>query len=227
MKAIILLHGALGAQSQFDQLEQILKKEFQVFKMDLIGHGERTKDMNYSIETFSNDLEGFIIKNNIQEPTIFGYSMGGYVAMHLANKKPDLISQIITYGTKVNWSKSIAEKEVQMLNPDKIEEKVPKFAQYLASIHGSENWKVVMKQTADLMIGLGENNIIQEIAPSINTPVSIGISTTDEMVTIEESENLANKLPNGKLNIIENQPHPIQRIDSSVLSEIIKKEVLS
>ena len=54
--------------------------------------------------------------------------MGGYVALQLANKHPKYVQKIITLGTKFAWDKETAAKEVKMLNPEKIEEKIPAFA---------------------------------------------------------------------------------------------------
>ena len=47
-----------------------------------------------------------------------GHSMGGYVALKLALKRPELVDRIITLGTKFNWTPEVAAKEVKMLNPD-------------------------------------------------------------------------------------------------------------
>lgn len=227
MQSIILLHGALGAAAQFDQVIEPLSTDFDVHVFDLIGHGNRKNSTPFAIDTFSNDLNEYIESNNISEPIVFGYSMGGYVAMHLASKNPSAIKKIITYGTKVKWDEAIATQETRLLNPDKIEEKVPKFAQYLGSLHGDKDWKIVMQKTAQLMIELGRNNLIESFCHTINTEVEIGISNTDEMVTLEESKHIAEKLPNGRLKIHDQLPHPIQKIKSVELIKIIKAGINS
>jgi pimeloyl-ACP methyl ester carboxylesterase len=51
--------------------------------------------------------------------------MGGYVALKTAVLHPGRIEAIVTLGTKFHWDPENASNEVRMLNPEKIEEKVP------------------------------------------------------------------------------------------------------
>ena len=47
----------------------------------------------------------------ITRADIFGYSMGGYVALHAARRHPERIGSIMTLGTKFAWDTPTAEKE--------------------------------------------------------------------------------------------------------------------
>lgn len=225
MESIILLHGALGAAYQFNHITTELSKDYKVYTFDFIGHGPRELSTPFSIVNFSDDLEQFIVAKKIANPTVFGYSMGGYVALHLASENDRILKKVITYGTKVLWNKAIASQETKLLIPEKIEEKVPKFAQYLASLHGESKWKDVVNHTAQLMINLGNNNSIETFSKRINVEVEIGISNTDEMVTLAESKHIASYLRNGTLKIHNNLPHPIQKINQETLLKIIKEGI--
>ena len=77
--------------------------------------------------------------------------MGGYVALSAAIKAPRRFSKIITLGTKFSWSPAEAKKEIQLLNPEIIQEKVPAFANRLSHIHGKEHWQNLMLKTAQMM----------------------------------------------------------------------------
>ncbi|MFN8230133.1 MAG: alpha/beta fold hydrolase [Bacteroidia bacterium] len=137
MKNIILLHGAIGAADQLIPLEnELTKQNFKVFKFSFSGHGNTPFNNDFSIKQFAKELELFISENNLIQPAIFGYSMGGYVALYLVTQMPMLIGNIITLGTKFNWTEEIAKKEIQLLNPKTIIEKVPKFANALQQRHG-------------------------------------------------------------------------------------------
>ncbi|MBK7855574.1 MAG: hypothetical protein IPJ79_12335 [Bacteroidetes bacterium] len=61
--------------------------------------------------------------NNIGAANIFGYSMGGYVALWLARFKPHLVQFVFTLATKLNWNEETSAKENRMLNANKMEEK--------------------------------------------------------------------------------------------------------
>ncbi len=111
-----------------------------------------------------------------------------------------------------------------MLNPAKIEEKVPAFARQLAAIHSANDWKAVMHRTADMMVALGAGKkLSQEELTQIEQVVYIGIGSEDHMVSLEESREATTLLPNGHLVTMDGFKHPIDRIDNLLLATYIKE----
>jgi len=217
---LIVLHGALGSAKQLQPLCNKLEATFDIYTFDFSGHGGRVFDTEFTINQFASELKGFISENNLQGTDVFGYSMGGYVALKLVETESNLLGKIHTLGTKFAWSPETAAKEVKMLNPEKIEEKVPAFAKALADRHAPNDWREVLNKTKDMMLGLGEQPALttQDIN-TITNSVIIGIGSDDHMVSIEESQHVAQQLPNGKLKIFEGFKHPIEQVDYNVLSE--------
>ena len=117
---LILLHGALGAKGQFHELITELKVYFDVHAINFEGHGGRLSKNDYSIDLFTGNVIDYIQSLIVDRVVVFGYSMGGYVALNAAMKIPKRISKVITLGTKFKWDMMSAEKEVKMLNPIKI-----------------------------------------------------------------------------------------------------------
>ncbi len=219
MKNILLLHGALGSKKQLFGLESILNSNFNCVTLNFEGHGDHASEKAFSIDLFTQNVINFLQENQIENTHIFGYSMGGYVALNLAIKKPELVGKIMTYGTKFDWTPESAEKEVKMLNPEKIEEKVPAFAHKLQSTHTANDWKDVMNKTAQMMLELGNGARLEiDDFSRIQQNVLISIGTKDHMVSIEESKIAANSLPNGKLFKFESEPHMIEQLDADQLS---------
>jgi pimeloyl-ACP methyl ester carboxylesterase len=162
-------------------------------------------------------------QKEIQKANIFGYSMGGYVAMYLAKHHPEKIAKVFTFATKFLWNPEIAAKEIKMLDPDKIEMKLPAFAKTLESRHSANNWKTVLNKTAEMMISLGEKNCLSITDyNSIENPVQIGIGDKDTMVTLEETIEVYRNLKNARLLVMPETQHPIERIDK----QRIKNEIL-
>ena len=220
---IILLHGALGTKEQLNPLKQQLSNEFQVHVFNFEGHGNKATSKDFTIELFTDNVVDYMKANNLESTHLFGYSMGGYVALNLAQQHPQLVDKIVTLGTKFAWNKATAEKEMKLLNPEKIADKVPAFAQMLASIHTNNDWKMVVEKTANMMYALGTGAKIKATTLSqIEQKVLIGIGDQDHMVSIAESKETADLLPNGSLKIIEGFQHPIDKIDVEKLSSIIK-----
>ncbi|MBK9190118.1 MAG: alpha/beta hydrolase [Crocinitomicaceae bacterium] len=98
MKSLILLHGALGAASQLEPLKKILQNVFDVHILEFEGHGQTYSDKPYSIDLFVSNLKSYLDQHQLKEVFVFGYSMGGYVALKLASQLPEYFSKIITLG---------------------------------------------------------------------------------------------------------------------------------
>lgn len=215
---LLLLHGALGSKKQFAGIKELLADKFDVYDMNFEGHGGLDSDNDFSIQLFTENTKHFIENNGLEKVNIFGYSMGGYVALNTALLYPNLINKIITLGTKFDWNPTSSANEVKMLNPSKIKEKIPHFAEKLKQEHAPANWETVMKKTAGMMLNLGNKSALKEDDfKKIQHDVTIGIGSKDRMVSYEESENTSSLLANGKLVLLESVPHPIDRIDSTIL----------
>ena len=148
--------------------------------------------------------------------------MGGYVGLKLALSHPELVGKILTLGTKFNWTKAISEQEVRKLNPEIIAAKVPVFAKRLEELDSADSWKVVVNKTAKMMLDLGNGKKISDASlAQLNNQITIGIGELDNMVTLEESQRIAELLPNGKLEIISGFKHPIEQIDVQELANFI------
>jgi pimeloyl-ACP methyl ester carboxylesterase len=220
---LILLHGALGSKNQFNPVIERLKEFYEVYSINFEGHGGNESLNEFSIQVFTENVIDYMQINSIDKATIFGYSMGGYVALNLALKAPKKIKKIITLGTKFKWDMESAEKEVKMLDPIVIEEKVPLFAERLKQEHDPQNWKVVMKKTAKMMIDMAEGaRLIDSDFKKIHQKVIIGIGSLDTMVSYEESEYISRLLPNSKLIQLEGVKHPIDKIGTDELIEYIR-----
>jgi pimeloyl-ACP methyl ester carboxylesterase len=219
---LILLHGALGSKKQLEPLKHILADEFHIYNLNFEGHGGRLSNNEFSIDLFLSNVLDLIHEKGIEGTNIFGYSMGGYVALKLALDHAELVGRIVTLGTKFNWTKESAEKEVRMLNPAKVEEKVPAFARHLQKIHAPCDWKEVMSKTSRMMINMGNGNQLSEDdLRRISAQVLIGIGGLDKMVSVEESRSAAHLLPHGEFMVIEGFQHPFETIDMGRMADIL------
>jgi len=223
MKPIILLHGAIGAKDQLEPLAVGLQQQgYHVFTLSFSGHGQTAFQTNFGIEQFALELEQFIKTNNLDKPTVFGYSMGGYVALYLAKHQPTLLGNIITLGTKFEWSPEISAKETKMLDSKTIIEKVPKFAEALQKRHDT-NWQLLLQKTADMMIDLGNKNVLSlNDFASIENKVLIGLADRDNMVTLEETTAVYKQLKNGAMYMLPNTKHAIETVNVILLRKIIE-----
>jgi len=224
MQNILLLHGAIGSSVQLEPLANLLTSSIKVNLLNFSGHGGKSIPAEpFSIEMFAEDVLYFIDRNKLGKIDIYGYSMGGYVAMYIARNYLDKINRIFTTATKFNWNEETALRESKVLDADKIAEKIPKFAEQLSQRHSPEDWKVVLKKTAEMMINLGRSKTLKDEDLSlIENNVLVSIGDRDTIVSIEETVDVYRNLKNGSLLILPDTPHPIEKISAERLAYEIK-----
>lgn len=213
---LLLLHGALGSAQSFEALEKLLAPQFEVKTLNFPGHGgEKIPQEGINPQLLVDSVNHFIAQAFKPEGVyIFGYSMGGYVALQAALGGDAQIAGIITLATKMQWSPEIAENEKRMLNPDAILEKVPQFAAELEKRHAPENWKLLMQNVADYLGILGQNNYLNSATLSaLNIPVKFMIGDRDKMVSLDETTQAYKAVKSSSMAVLPNTQHPIEKAD--------------
>ncbi len=222
MKSLILLHGALGCQDQMKELVRALQNQFKIYTIEFRGHGRRAENTKpFTLDLLAKDLNDEINFLELQDPIVFGYSMGGYVALYHALKYPHINLSIITLATKFDWNTETAERESSQLEIGLLKSRVPAFIETLKLRHGL-HWQKTIENTRELMLQLGltkplnESNLTQ-----IQSKTLICIGDKDKMVSITESEDCAKHLPRGELRILTDTPHPFEKVSVDELSKLI------
>ena len=106
---IILLHGSGQSHVVWSLTDQYLSDQgYNVFTLDLPGHGNSEGESLKLIEEMAEWLEKVVRKIGIQDLTILGHSQGCLVALEYANKFPKKIKKLIfiagSYEIPVNKS---------------------------------------------------------------------------------------------------------------------------
>lgn len=218
-KPLLLLHGALGSADQLLPLAKSLGGSFDLHCFTFYGHGGKgNPERPFRIEHFAEELANYLTEKGLQQVPVFGYSMGGYVALYLAQLAPYSFSHILTLGTKFDWSAESAAREAKHLQPAVIAEKVPRFAQALAARHQPFDWQRVVEHTADMMKALGENPLLSDKAlGTIQPPVTIMRGSEDRMVSAAESLRAVSSLEKAQYIELQGQGHPLEQLDLDLL----------
>lgn len=223
MYPVLLLHGALGSKTQLYPFKNALEESgLVVHTINFSGHSGEGYAADFGIETFAADVVRFMDKHRIRRANIFGYSMGGYVALWMAHRYPEYTDKIVTLGTKFDWSPESAAREISKVDPDKILEKVPAFARILEQRHAPNDWRELLYKTADMMRTLGEKPLLTEqIFQQIINDVLILLGDLDDIADLMYSKTVAEILPHGKFLSLEKTPHPIERTDVKFIQRIL------
>ena len=221
---LVLLHGALGAGSQLDALAERLRPHFTLHQMDFEGHaGAPARGRPFQVRHFAENVLEMLDARGIGSARFFGYSMGGYVALHLAGTHPDRIDRVATLGTKFRWDPQTAAREAARLDPEVIAAKVPQFAEALAARHErAGGWERVLAMTADFLRELGERPALtDEVLAAIRQPVRVIVGDRDATVGVEESTAVAAMLGAGSVRVLPDTPHPIEQANPDALAAVL------
>jgi len=225
MQPLLLLHGALGAADMMQPLQQALSEHYHVHTFSFAGHGgQPLPEEGLSIDFFARELHEYITAYGLQGVPVFGYSMGGYVALRLLKSHPGIISRLITLATKFHWDPETAARECSMLQPDKVAAKLPAFARALSERHAPVNWKELMTATAAMLHAMGEDSPLKpEDFPTFQLPVLLLLGDRDKMVGLEETLAVYRALPKAAMGMLPGTPHPLEQADPLLLSFLIHR----
>lgn len=220
--SLLLLHGALGAASQFSKQEELLTEKFNVHLYDFPGHGGKSfAEQPLTLPILTEHLLDHLREFHLIGSHVFGYSMGGYAALWLEANKPGCFSSIMTLGTKFQWMPETAEKEAKLIQPDLVESKSPHFAETLKARHAPNDWRKLNEETIHLMEHLGRHPLTATEFENISCPVRLAVGDRDSMVSIGETLPVFTSLPNASLLVMPHTPHAFEKINPAYLSEEI------
>ncbi|WP_185870411.1 alpha/beta fold hydrolase [Blattabacterium cuenoti] len=89
---IIFLHGFMESLEIFKKISNFLSEKYKVILMDFPGHGKSTflEKKIFSMEKSAEIVKYLLEKEKIEKAVFVGHSMGGYVALALAEKNPEV-----------------------------------------------------------------------------------------------------------------------------------------
>ena len=93
--ACLLIHGLDNNAHIWDNLATTLQQNFQVFAIDIRGHGESdwTNRNCYTLDTLLNDIEQIRAYLSLTDFSIIGHSLGGIIAAHYTAQNLEFIQQ--------------------------------------------------------------------------------------------------------------------------------------
>jgi len=108
---LVLLHGLARDWNSFSGLLPVLASRFQIFALDLRGHGKSSRVTHcYRITEFAADVVQFLKTLLPGGAAIFGYSLGGSVGMCVASDQNCKVTALIVGDASVspeNFSRSM------------------------------------------------------------------------------------------------------------------------
>jgi len=215
---LILLHGSGQSHVVWSLTDQYLsEKGYNIFALDLPGHGNSEGQSLNSIEEIANWLEKVVIKIGIQDLTILGHSQGCLVALEYAHKFPKRIKSLIFVAGsyKIPVNKSLIDLahsgDMESLNL------MMKWGYgYSKQFIGGNPLQKILNSTRevrevlaiDLIACNNYKNGINAVK-KIKCPTLFIFGELDKMIKLDEGKKFFQLIPNSKIHVIKDCGHMI------------------
>lgn len=92
---LVLLHGLFGSANNLGQLARAFKDDHVVYSVDLPDHGRSDWLSESSIENYTRVVAHWLVSSGVGQSRVLGHSLGGKVAMQLAQDFPSLVEGLV------------------------------------------------------------------------------------------------------------------------------------
>lgn len=100
--ALVLLHGGSARWQSWNPILPGLAEQWHVYAPDLRGHGKSGRAQQYRLQDYAADTAAFL-SGVVKKPAfLFGYSLGGMVALYTAAQFPEQVNAVIVGDAPLN-----------------------------------------------------------------------------------------------------------------------------
>lgn len=222
--AILLSHSLFFDHRMFAHQIEHFSKSYRVVAYDQRGHGDSPHPSNgrYDMDTLTQDAVGLIEKLGLGATHVVGNSMGGFIALRLGARHPELVRSVTTVGSSADKENKVDEYRplVQAL---KQYGAAPVIDPLMYTMFGDSTlsdpvqhslcatWRARM-EVLPPTIGLAAEAVVERKGVvdeliRIQSPVLAIAGEEDHAYTIALSEQIANMAKNGVCVVVERAGH--------------------
>ncbi len=215
-RPVVLLHGGGMSAESWAQQVPALAEHYRVFVPERRGHG-RTPDAEgpMSYAGMADETAALLDELGLREARVVGWSDGGAVAMHLALRRPDLVSKMVVIGAFAN-NDGATEGSAALLSGG--EESLAMLHQMFEPLYtalspdGPGHFKVVLEK----WLRMWQEGPLLEVAELAGIGVPVLVMQGDhDGVRVEHSAQIARTVPDAQLAVVPGTSHtlPLEKPD--------------
>jgi 2-hydroxymuconate-semialdehyde hydrolase/2-hydroxy-6-oxo-octa-2,4-dienoate hydrolase len=237
---VVLLHGSgpgVSGRANWQHTIPGLAEHFRVIAPDIVGYGatSRPADVVYSLRTWSDHVLGLLDALELGRVALVGNSLGGRIALDIAERHPERISRMVLMGspgvgmTVTDGLKALRAYEPSPANmrallldyfavdPSIITEELVRI-RYEASLETFDAYRAMFSDPRHKGNELG---ITEEQARSIHTPALLVHGREDKVVPPEVSWTMLHLLQDADLHVFARCGHWTQIERAAEFTELV------
>ena len=231
--ATVFLHGFTGSSAAWDPHVALFKPRRNTIAIDLIGHGDSDAPSDpecYRMKYCVEHLLAVLDKLGLDSVDMVGYSMGGRVALHLANAAPGRIRSMVLESSSPGIADPI-ERQARVVADDSLADYIERSSidafvdrwENLPLFESQRNLPAAVRSVLRTQrlknnrvglanslrgMGAGRQESLWPCLLSIETPVLLVTGQLDTKYR-RIARDMMNLLPNAKLAVLDNAGHAV------------------
>lgn len=221
---LLFIHGAAGSTlNETAPLIRHLEPSFHTVGVDLSGHGASSfvPDGSLRMEAFVQDAIAAL--DAVDEPSahVFGFSLGGAVAIRLAQVYPECVGRLALFQTNVRWPADLASRMERRLNLERKPQQPPERAHDVTDVH--ENPERLFRELRSFIETLPvASEPMWHTLSEVTAPTLVSSVDRDPLFDLDVPRTLHEKLPNAQLAILPGAAHSLTEAPLSILASLVR-----
>ena len=203
--AIIILHGLMGALSNFDKtFNHFSKKGYKVLIPELPLYSLPLLKTN--VKNMAKFLYDFIEYKNLEKVTLLGNSLGGHIGLYFTKHYPEKVGALVLTGSSGLYEKAMGDSFPKRGNYEYIEEKAravfydPEIAtkELVDDVFKIVNDRSAVIRTLSIAKSAIRHNMANDL-PNMNQPTCLIWGKQDTVTPPEVADDFHKLLPDSDL----------------------------
>jgi methylmalonyl-CoA epimerase len=225
---LVVLHGALGhSGGETAPLVRRWQRRFRVYALDFMAHGasDAFADRPLSVEGFVANVLALLDAAGLSRAAVFGYSMGGGVALHAAARHPGRFARLAVQAAYVQWqpdevARLAAASDVLRSAPD------GPWHRTMAEAHRDGRWPALARRMRAFTAALPDQALSDEALAALPHPTLVSCGDRDLPFLLRHAFHLRETLPNAALAVLPGLAHGFRPDDAPAFADLVARHLL-
>lgn len=223
---LLLLHGAAGCTAlETAPLLRRMARRRRVLALDFAAHGASADPGEpFSAEFFADNVRAALDHFGAEQADLFGFSMGGYVALHFARQHPERVRRAAVHGACVRWDEALTRAMNARLDAAALAQRSPLAVQRMEAAHGE--WRTLFRRTRDFVRTLpARSAAFEDELRRVACPVLVSAVDEDDLFPLEAPMRVHRLLPGGRLALLPGRHHALQRLPLRLYAPLLHRHL--